>query len=172
MGGDASQVQVPPPWAEPRPVPPRCECPGRVRNAAPHSACAGQQPCPGSAAHTKGCWAHSCRCLPGPVSQSKPSAITAPPHLPPHPAPLLQGYQARESLCTPGGGTQFSLYLVTHLAPHPIPPLRDIKPENLLFTATGVLKVGDFGLSINFELERPVTRVGTLDYMVRLIPRS
>ncbi|GFR43872.1 hypothetical protein Agub_g5001, partial [Astrephomene gubernaculifera] len=42
---------------------------------------------------------------------------------------------------------------------------RDIKPENLLFTATGVLKVGDFGLSINFSQERPVTRVGTLDYM-------
>ncbi|MEW5311504.1 MAG: hypothetical protein WDW38_003213 [Sanguina aurantia] len=42
---------------------------------------------------------------------------------------------------------------------------RDIKPENLLFTATGVLKVGDFGLSINTSEERPVTRVGTLDYM-------
>ncbi|KAG2439374.1 hypothetical protein HXX76_004731 [Chlamydomonas incerta] len=42
---------------------------------------------------------------------------------------------------------------------------RDIKPENLLFTATGVLKVADFGLSINFSQERPVTRVGTLDYM-------
>jgi aurora kinase len=42
---------------------------------------------------------------------------------------------------------------------------RDIKPENLLFTSTGVLKVADFGLSINFEDERPVTRVGTLDYM-------
>lgn len=42
---------------------------------------------------------------------------------------------------------------------------RDIKPENLLFTATGALKVGDFGLSINYEEERPVTRVGTLDYM-------
>ncbi|GAX74015.1 hypothetical protein CEUSTIGMA_g1465.t1 [Chlamydomonas eustigma] len=42
---------------------------------------------------------------------------------------------------------------------------RDIKPENLLFTSTNVLKVADFGLSINFEVERPVTRVGTLDYM-------
>ncbi|KAF6254672.1 hypothetical protein COO60DRAFT_297186 [Scenedesmus sp. NREL 46B-D3] len=42
---------------------------------------------------------------------------------------------------------------------------RDIKPENLLFTATGVLKVADFGLSIDITQERPVTRVGTLDYM-------
>ncbi|KAF8065557.1 hypothetical protein HT031_003158 [Scenedesmus sp. PABB004] len=42
---------------------------------------------------------------------------------------------------------------------------RDIKPENLLFTSTGVLKVADFGLSIDITQERPVTRVGTLDYM-------
>ena len=31
----------------------------------------------------------------------------------------------------------------------------------------GFLRHTDFGLSINFESERPVTRVGTLDYMVR-----
>ena len=42
---------------------------------------------------------------------------------------------------------------------------RDIKPENLLFTANGTLKVADFGLSIDITQERPVTRVGTLDYM-------
>ncbi|GBF96529.1 aurora protein [Raphidocelis subcapitata] len=42
---------------------------------------------------------------------------------------------------------------------------RDIKPENLLMTAAGELKVADFGLSIDITQERPVTRVGTLDYM-------
>ncbi|KAI8471070.1 MAG: kinase-like domain-containing protein [Monoraphidium minutum] len=42
---------------------------------------------------------------------------------------------------------------------------RDIKPENLLMNAAGELKVADFGLSIDITQERPVTRVGTLDYM-------
>lgn len=42
---------------------------------------------------------------------------------------------------------------------------RDIKPENLLLSSAGVLKVADFGLSIDFSTEKPVTRVGTLDYM-------
>ncbi|KAI8468632.1 MAG: kinase-like domain-containing protein [Monoraphidium minutum] len=42
---------------------------------------------------------------------------------------------------------------------------RDIKPENLLMDAAGELKVADFGLSIDITCERPVTRVGTLDYM-------
>ena len=42
---------------------------------------------------------------------------------------------------------------------------RDIKPENLLLAANGDLKVADFGLSIDVTQERPVTRVGTLDYM-------
>lgn len=41
---------------------------------------------------------------------------------------------------------------------------RDIKPENILL-AGGTVKLADFGLSINAELERPVTRAGTLDYM-------
>lgn len=42
---------------------------------------------------------------------------------------------------------------------------RDIKPENLLFDEHGTLKLADFGLSINTEVERPMTRVGTLDYI-------
>ena len=42
---------------------------------------------------------------------------------------------------------------------------RDIKPENLLMSASGELRVADFGLSIDVTQERPVTRVGTLDYM-------
>ncbi len=41
---------------------------------------------------------------------------------------------------------------------------RDIKPENILVTATSI-KLADFGLSINADQERPVTRAGTLDYM-------
>ncbi|MEW5298547.1 MAG: hypothetical protein WDW38_000717 [Sanguina aurantia] len=42
---------------------------------------------------------------------------------------------------------------------------RDIKPENILLTGAKILKVADFGLSINVRQERPVTRAGTLDYM-------
>ncbi|KAL4451984.1 hypothetical protein ABPG75_007646 [Micractinium tetrahymenae] len=42
---------------------------------------------------------------------------------------------------------------------------RDIKPENILLTADRAIKVADFGLSINWAEERPVTRAGTLDYM-------
>lgn len=43
---------------------------------------------------------------------------------------------------------------------------RDIKPENILFTSDMRLKLADFGLAINISQERPVTRAGTLDYMV------
>lgn len=42
---------------------------------------------------------------------------------------------------------------------------RDIKPENTVFTSDNVLKVTDFGLAVNQREERPVTRLGTLDYM-------
>lgn len=44
---------------------------------------------------------------------------------------------------------------------------RDIKPENILLGRAREVKLADFGLSINAQLERPVTRAGTLDYMVR-----
>jgi serine/threonine protein kinase len=39
---------------------------------------------------------------------------------------------------------------------------RDIKPENILFTKSMVLKLGDFGLAIDLNEERAVTRAGTL----------
>ncbi|KAF6259284.1 kinase-like domain-containing protein [Scenedesmus sp. NREL 46B-D3] len=42
---------------------------------------------------------------------------------------------------------------------------RDIKPENVLLTGDGTLKIADFGLAIDLNQERAVTRAGTLDYM-------
>eukprot|EP00798_Chlamydomonas_sp_ICE-L_P024939 gene24939-10593_t len=52
---------------------------------------------------------------------------------------------------------------------------RDVKHENVLFVKgeDGMqLKLGDFGLSINVREERPVTRAGTLDYMVLKCPNK
>lgn len=42
---------------------------------------------------------------------------------------------------------------------------RDVKPENIFFGAHGGLQLGDFGLAIDQRRERPISRVGTLDYM-------
>ncbi|KAF8072967.1 Aurka [Scenedesmus sp. PABB004] len=42
---------------------------------------------------------------------------------------------------------------------------RDVKPENIFFDASGRLVLGDFGLAICRATDRPVSRVGTLDYM-------
>jgi serine/threonine protein kinase len=48
-------------------------------------------------------------------------------------------------------------YLHTHGIMH-----RDIKPENVLFTEHRILKLADFGLAIDLNEERAVTRAGTL----------
>ena len=42
----------------------------------------------------------------------------------------------------------------------------DVQPENILFTADWCLRVADFGVAINLNDERAVTRAGTADYMV------
>eukprot|EP00798_Chlamydomonas_sp_ICE-L_P017650 gene17650-23995_t len=42
---------------------------------------------------------------------------------------------------------------------------RDIKPENIFLSRKGKLRLGDWGLAINFEEELPFSRSGTLDYM-------
>lgn len=44
---------------------------------------------------------------------------------------------------------------------------RDVKLENILLTVDKTLKLADFGLAICSAEERPVTRAGTLDMMVR-----
>ncbi|GIL58375.1 hypothetical protein Vafri_13438 [Volvox africanus] len=48
---------------------------------------------------------------------------------------------------------------------------RDIKPENILFNDQWVLKIADFGVSINLNDERAVTRAGTIDYMAPEVTR-
>lgn len=42
---------------------------------------------------------------------------------------------------------------------------RDIKPENLFVALDGQIKLGDFGLAIDALEERPLTRVGTVEFM-------
>ncbi|KAG2491852.1 hypothetical protein HYH03_009808 [Edaphochlamys debaryana] len=48
---------------------------------------------------------------------------------------------------------------------------RDIKPENILFTQDWRLVIADFGVSINLNQERAVTRAGTLEYMAPEVER-
>lgn len=56
------------------------------------------------------------------------------------------------------------LRALSHLHEHSLVH-RDVKPENILLSADNTLKLGDLGMAIDMTLERPVTRVGTLDYL-------
>lgn len=49
---------------------------------------------------------------------------------------------------------------------------RDIKPENIFLSETNQVLLGDWGLSIDNIQERPVSRVGTLDYMAPEVLRA
>jgi len=42
---------------------------------------------------------------------------------------------------------------------------RDIKPENILITGEFIIKICDFGLSINQKTIKPMSKVGTLEFM-------
>lgn len=49
---------------------------------------------------------------------------------------------------------------------------RDIKPENVFLSETEEVLLGDWGLGIDNVQERPVSRVGTLDYMAPEVLRA
>ena len=49
---------------------------------------------------------------------------------------------------------------------------RDIKPENVFLSENEEVLLGDWGLGIDNVQERPVSRVGTLDYMAPEVLRS
>eukprot|EP00198_Chlamydomonas_reinhardtii_P006480 XP_001695816.1 predicted protein [Chlamydomonas reinhardtii] len=48
---------------------------------------------------------------------------------------------------------------------------RDIKPDNIMFTADWRLLLGDFGIAIDIARERAVTRAGTVGYMAPEVER-
>ena len=61
--------------------------------------------------------------------------------------------------------THYTLHLTT---PQGIAH-RDLKLENTLLSGLGEIKLADFGLAIDTNHERPVTRAGTMDYMVKIL---
>lgn len=44
---------------------------------------------------------------------------------------------------------------------------RDIKPDNIMFTAAGVVKVGQVGIVVGRELATNYSRSSTLDWLER-----
>lgn len=56
------------------------------------------------------------------------------------------------------------LHTLTYLHAHHILH-RDIKPENILVDKLGMIRLCDFGFSINSHEERPKSNLGTLEYM-------
>jgi hypothetical protein len=51
---------------------------------------------------------------------------------------------------------------MTQPPPPPPPPDPKQRPENIFFMKDGHMKLGDFGLAIDTNIERPKSRVGTL----------
>lgn len=54
------------------------------------------------------------------------------------------------------------------IIPNLIPPTHTLLAQNILLTADGTVQLADFGAAIDISAERPLTRAGTLEYMVRV----
>lgn len=109
-----------------------------------------------------------------PPRQHAPCAAPLAPPLPSQPCLLRHAGDLYAELSRHGG-----YMLEAHVVKHVMAPFlsalcylharavlhRDIKPENILLSGEGEIKVADFGLAIDTGREKPMSRVGTLDYM-------